>query len=211
MKAMFQQCRKPTGWLGTFMGLGMNVGHAPLWRWGLDHVAIQPDATILDVGCGGGRNVHTLARVADRGNVYGVDYSRRMVRLARRVNRAFIRAGRVEIKYGSVSSLPFPDGTFDLVTSFESAIFWPSLVDDLREVWRVLKPGGTLLIANEAYKDERFEERNARWVELAGIRHLLSPEETRGFLVESGYADVEIDVVPDRNWIAAVAKRPWGA
>ena len=208
MKAMFQQCRKPTGWLGTFMGLGMNVGHAPLWRWALEHVAIQPDAVILDVGCGGGKNVQVLAQAAARGKVCGVDYSRQMVRLARRVNRAFIRSGCVEIKHGVVSSLPFPDGTFDLATSFESAIFWPSLVDDLREVRRVLKPGGTLLIANEAYKDERFEERNARWVQLAGIRHLLTPEETHGFLVESGYADVKIDVVPERNWIAAVAKRP---
>ena len=174
---------------------------------GLEHIGIQPDATILDVGCGGGGAVKILAQAASRGKVYGVDHSEDAVRTAHRVNRALIKRGRVVIKHGNVSDLPFPDDTFDLATAFETTIFWPSLLDDLREVRRVLKPGGTLLIANEAYKDARFEERNARWSRLANFQQLQSPEETHQCLIEAGYAAVEIDTIPDKNWIAVIAQK----
>ncbi len=116
------------------------------------------------------------------------------------------KQGRVKIRHGSVSELPFPDDTFDLATAFETTMFWPSLADDLREVRRVLKPGGVLLIANEAYADARFEERNAKWSRLANFQ-LQTPEETRQCLVEAGYTQVEIATVPDRNWIAATAQK----
>ena len=206
MQAVFKQFRKPTGWLAGLAGLGMNRGHEKVWRWGLEHIAIQPDAIILDVGCGGGGAVRILAQAASRGKVYGVDYSEDVLPTARRINKALVRQGRVEIKQGSVSELPFPDDTFDLATAFETTIFWPSLVDDLREVRRVLKPGGTLLIANEAYADARFEERNARWSRWANLQQLHTPEETHQCLIEAGYTQVEIDTMPDKNWIAAIAQ-----
>ena len=205
MQAVFKQFRKPTGWLAGLAGLGMNRGHEKVWRWGLEHIAIQPDAVVLDVGCGGGGAVKILAQAASRGKVYGVDYSEDVLPTARQVNRALVKQGRVEIKQGSVSDLPFPDGTFDLATAFETTMFWPSLVDDLREVRRVLKPGGILLIANEAYADARFEERNAKWSRLANFQ-LQTPEETHQCLVEAGYAQVEIDTMPDKNWIAVIAQ-----
>jgi ubiquinone/menaquinone biosynthesis C-methylase UbiE len=206
MQAVFKQFRKPTGWLAGLAGLGMNRGHEKVWRWGLEHIAIQPDAIILDVGCGGGGAVRILAQAASRGKVYGVDYSEDVLPTARRINKALVRQGRVEIKQGSVSDLPFPDDTFDLATAFETTMFWPSLVDDLREVRRVLKPGGILLIANEAYADARFEERNAKWSRLANFQ-LQTPEETHQCLVEAGYAQVEIDTIPEKNWIAATAQK----
>ena len=206
LQSAFKQFRKPTGWLGRLAGLGMNREHEKVWRWGLEHIAIAPEATILDVGCGGGGAVKILAQAASRGQVYGVDYAEDVLPTARRVNRALIRQGRVEIKRGSVSDLPFPDDVFDLATAFETTIFWPNLVDDLQEVRRVLKPGGTLLIANEAYADARFEERNARWSRWADFQ-LQTPEETRQCLVEAGYATVEIDTMADKNWIAATAQK----
>jgi ubiquinone/menaquinone biosynthesis C-methylase UbiE len=206
IQAMFKQFRKPTGWLAGLAGLGMNRGHEKVWRWGFEHVAIQPDAIVLDVGCGGGGAVRILARAASRGKVCGVDHSEDVLPTARRINRALIKQGRVEIKQGHASDLPFPDDTFDLATAFETTMFWPSLVDDLREVRRVLKPGGILLIANEAYAGARFEERNARWSRLADFQ-LQTPEATRQGLVEAGYAQVEIDTIPEKNWIAATAQK----
>jgi SAM-dependent methyltransferase len=211
---MFKQFRKPTGWLGKIAGLGMNREHEKVWRWGLEHIAVAPDAVILDVGCGGGGTIKILAQSASRGKVYGVDYSEDVLLTAHRVNQALIDQGRVELRHGSVSDLPFPDDTFDLVTAFETTIFWPSPVEDLREVRRVLRspepaegePGGTLLIANEAYVDVRFEERNAKWSRWAGFQ-LQTPEETHQCLVEAGYARVEIDTLPENNWIAAIAQK----
>jgi ubiquinone/menaquinone biosynthesis C-methylase UbiE len=48
--------------------------------------------------------------------------------------------------------LPFPDGLFDLVTAVETHYFWPDLPADMREIQRVLRPGGTLVVLAEAYK-----------------------------------------------------------
>jgi ubiquinone/menaquinone biosynthesis C-methylase UbiE len=112
----------------------------------------------------------------------------------------------VEIRRGAVSSLPFEDNMFDLATAFESYYFWPNLIDDLKEVRRVLKTGGTLLLVNEVYKDERFEKRNKKWASLLDM-HLHSPDEFKDFLKEAGYHSVKIDNIPEKNWIAALAKK----
>lgn len=210
LQAMFKQFREPTGWMAGLAGLGMNRGHEKVWRWGLDHVTIAPQAIILDLGCGGGGAVRILAQAASRGRVYGVDHAKDVLRTARRVNRALIKQGRVAIRHGSVSDLPFPDDTFDVVTAFETTIFWPSLLDDLREVRRALKPGGTLLIANEEYADARFEQRNAKWSRLAGFQQLLAPDEFRQCLVDAAYAQIQIDTIPEKNWITAIAHKEGG-
>ena len=206
MEKMAKQCRRPAGRLGKFLGRGMNFGHASLRRWGLGHISIEPDGIILDVGCGGGKTVQEMARVSSNGKVYGLDYSQDMVELSRKINKKFIREGRVEIRHGSVSSLPFPDGVFDLVTAFESYYFWPNLIDDLKEVKRVLKPAGTLLLANEVYKHEDFEKRNSKWVRWLDMQ-IHTPEEFKIFLTEAGYIDIEVFTLSEKNWVAAIARK----
>ena len=206
MEKMVKQCRKPKGLFGRLVGMGMNKGHDKLRRWGISHISLNCDACILDVGCGGGKAVKDLARIASKGKVYGIDYSEDMVQLARNINKKSIENGHVEIMHGSVSSLPFPDGMFNLVTAFEAYYFWPNLIDDLKEIKRVLKPGSTLLIANEVYKHEKFEKRNVKWAKW-GDMMLHTPEEYREFLTESGYCDVEIFDIPEKNWITALAKK----
>jgi ubiquinone/menaquinone biosynthesis C-methylase UbiE len=206
MEKMVKQCRKPTGLFGRFVGMGMNRGHSRLRRWGLSHILIKPNASILDVGCGGGKAVQELARISSSWKVCGIDYSEEMVQLARKINKKFVEKGHVEILHGSVSSLPFSDGMFDFVTAFEAYYFWPNLIDDLKEIKRVLKPGGTLLIANEVYKHEKFEKRNVKWAKW-GDMMLHTPEEYRGFLTEAGYMAIEIYEVIEKNWIAAIAEK----
>jgi fibrillarin-like rRNA methylase len=51
----------------------MNSSHSKLTDWGLEHISIENNETILDVGCGGGRTVSKLAAIATQGKVYGVD------------------------------------------------------------------------------------------------------------------------------------------
>jgi ubiquinone/menaquinone biosynthesis C-methylase UbiE len=206
MERLVRQCRKPTGLFGRFVGMGMNTGHGRLRLWGMSHVSINPGAFILDVGCGGGKGVQEMARVASDGKVLGIDYSEEMVKLARKINKKSVENGQVQIVHGSVSSLPFSDGMFNLVTAFETYYFWTNLIDDLKEIWRVLKPGGTLLIGNEVYRHEKFEKRNSKWAEW-GDMMLHTPEEYREFLTKAGYLDVAIYGLPEKNWITALAKK----
>jgi len=201
-----KQCRNPSGRFGKFVARAMNLGHARMRNWGIGHILISPDAKILDIGCGGGGTVKALAKYTPNGKVCGIDYSADMVQLSMKVNNPLIKKGLVEIKQGAVSSLPFADNIFDLATAFETYYFWPNLIDDLKEIRRVLKPGGTLLIANEVYKDAKFEKRNTKWANLIDMQ-LHTPDEYKDFLTQAGYQIVEIDVVAEKNWITAVGKK----
>jgi ubiquinone/menaquinone biosynthesis C-methylase UbiE len=197
------QCRKPSSVLGRRLARAMNFSHDKLTRWGLDHVEIRSDFTMLDVGCGGGRTIETLASVADDGKVFGIDYSAASVAVARERNRSSIERGRVDIREGFVSSLPFPDHTFDFVTAVETHYYWPDLPGDVREVRRVLKPGGTFMIIAETYRG-----RTNDWLYRPVMRLLLrasylTPEEHRRLLTDAGYCDVEVVEEKARGWICA--------
>src|SRR3954462_7199007 len=113
----------------------MNSRHSKVTDWGLSHISIAQNDTILDVGCGGGRTVSKLA-IATQGKVYGVDFSRESVAFANRINKQWIDAGRVEIREASVSQLPFSENKFGVVTAVETHFWWPDLPSDMREVLR---------------------------------------------------------------------------
>ena len=151
-KKFVTQCRKPSGRFGRFVGRSMNFGHTKVRQWGLSHISIKPDSCVLDIGCGGGKAVKEIASSVLKGKVYGIDYSEDMVQLSKKVNDNLIKQSIVEIMYGTVSFLPFPDNMFDFVTAFETYYFWPDLINDLIEVKRVLKPGAFLLLVNAAYQ-----------------------------------------------------------
>lgn len=207
IKMILDQCRKPSGVFGWLTAKEMNVGHARLTGWGLEFVRIEEDFTVLDIGCGGGGTVHKLARLSPRGQVYGIDYSDQCVAVASAVNRRAIQRGQVDIRHGSVSDLPYSAGFFDLVTAIETHYFWPDLSADLREVRRVLKSGGKLLILGEAYKGSKFDESNAKWEE-AGNMTFLSPDDLCRLLSGAGFVDVQINLMEDQGWICCIAKKP---
>src|SRR5262249_16168107 len=152
---MLNQVRKPTRWVGRLFLWIMNMSHSGVTDWGLTHVRIEKSFTILDVGCGGGRTISKLAELAADGRGYGVDYSKGSVAASGHENAELIKAGRVEIQQASVSHLPFPDKKFDLVTAVETHYYWPNLAGDMREIRRVLRPGGTLIMIAESYKRGR--------------------------------------------------------
>lgn len=202
------QCQKPTGWLGKIVLRNMNSRHSKVTDWGLAHLSIQPHHTILDIGCGGGRTVSKLAAIATQGKVYGIDYSPESVAVASKTNRQWIDAGRVEIREGSVSQLPFSGDMFDVVTAVETHFWWPDLSADIREIFRVVKPGGTLVVIAEVYKGAKT--RTARLVEkyapMSGLK-LLTVDEHRELFTNAGYSDVQIFDEPEKGWICAMGRK----
>src|SRR5262245_5300576 len=83
---LMRQCRKPQWWLGRLILWDMGRRHSALTDWGLGHVGVAKDFTILDVGCGGGRTIQKLAALAITGKVYGIDYSAASVAAAKSTN-----------------------------------------------------------------------------------------------------------------------------
>jgi SAM-dependent methyltransferase len=206
---MDNQCRKPSGWLGRFALRNMNKRHSSVTDWGLSRLAIPRDGTILDIGCGGGRTIAKLAAASGSGVVHGLDHSPESVRVASAANAELIEAGRVAIREGSVSHLPYANGTFDLVTAVETHFFWPDLPADVREVLRVVKPGGTFAIVAEVYRGAgtAFSRLAEKYGPKAGMK-LLTPDEHQRLLSDAGFADVRVFTNPEKAWICAVGAKP---
>ena len=206
---LVSQARKPDRWLGRLLLQGMNKGHASMTDWGLSHVAIEKHFTILDVGCGGGRTVEKLAHMSPDGMVCGIDYAEGSVAASRARNAELIKAGRVAIEKASVSQLPFPDARFDLVTAVETQYYWPNLPGDMREILRVLKPGGKLIVIAETYKGGKYD--NLKWPVMWLLRssHLSANDQLELF-VNAGYTDVEIAEEPNKGWICGVGSKAGG-
>lgn len=204
---VLNQTRRPTRWLGRVFAWAMNVSHSRLTDWGLKHVRIGRDFTILDVGCGGGRTIQKMTSVAVDGKLYGVDYAKGSVAASRTTNAGLIKAGRVEIRQASVSHLPFPDNQFDLVTAVETHYYWPSLPNDLREILRVLKPGATFIIIAESYKGGRYDRLQRPVMKLLKSVN-LSVDEHRELFSSAGFSDVQMFEEPGKGWMCGTGRKP---
>ena len=202
---LLSQSGKPRGRFGRFLVRGMNFGHSGLTRWGLTKVEIRDNATVLDIGCGGGRALERLASLASLGKVVGIDYSEDSVAVARKRNQRLIATGRVEVLHGSVSSMPFPDATFDCVSAVESYYFWPDIAADLAEVRRVMKPSGQMVIIAGMYRGSRFDKRNMRLIRAGGMR-CFSVQEFEETLQDAGFSAVAVSVEPRKGWVCVVSE-----
>lgn len=204
---IFRQVRKPSGWIGRRVVAAMNVGHGAMTDWALQQVTIAKDAAILDIGCGGGRTVQKLAALAPDGKVVGLDYSSTSVEVSRLTNAQEIEAGRVEIEQGSVASLPFQDGTFNVVTAVETHYYWPDLPANVREVFRVLKSGGSFVLVAETYRGGPFRFIYGVVMPLLRAAY-LTDEEHRNLLSHAGFTDVVTRHKPRKNWILTTGSKP---
>ena len=192
--------RKPEGTEGEKMLERMNQSHYEVTGWALSYWEIQKDDRVLDIGCGGGATLHRMAEKVSSGHVTGVDYSAVSVETSRKNNEENIRSGKMDILEGSVENLPFADDSFDKIITVESFYFWPDPQENLKEVLRVLKTGGTFLLVADIYQNGHLTEH-----EEENIRnyHLFNPtkEEFRQLFENAGFADIQIHTRKGENWI----------
>ena len=204
---MIRQCRKPTGWPGRLILRTMNHSHSRLTSWGLAHVPVEGTDTVLDVGCGGGLTIRKIAALAVAGRVYGADYSNASVAASKALNRAGIESGRVVIEKAAVSHLPFPGDSFDVVTAVETHYYWPDLPGDIREIRRVLRPGGRLLVVGETYRTGGAAAMNQLAMKPLGAV-LLTADEHRDWFVKGGYTEVQVFLERTKGWICVTGCKP---
>ena len=185
VKSFFSQCARPEGFLGRVMLRFMNFGHAPLTNWGLSLVEIHDGWTMLDIGCGGGATLKRLLKRSKGAQVYGIDISEESVAKARKVN-ANVLDRQVFVTQGSAEKLPYEDNKFDLVTAVETVYFWPDLPNCLKEVRRVVKPGGRFAIMVEVLESDSV------WTDVVEGMTAYSPEQLKEMLDEAGFVKTEL-------------------
>ena len=200
--SFFENTRKPEGFGGKIMVAMMNVGHSAVARWGLQFLELAPDAMVLDCGCGGGANMKRLLKKCPQGIVKGIDYSPVSVEKSKKVNEVAVTKRRCDVLCASVAELPFESEQFDAVTAFETVYFWPDLPQCFREVYRVLKPGGTFLICNESNGDSDKDE---KWTEIIGGMTIYKDIELKAYLEQAGFHEVQIH--KKKGWLCVTARK----
>jgi ubiquinone/menaquinone biosynthesis C-methylase UbiE len=211
---LIKNARKPEGEYGEKMIERMNKSHESLAQWGVSHLDIGSSDIILDIGCGGGINVQRFSNMAPEGKIYGLDYSEVSVEKSKELNKDIIEKGQVEIDQGSVSELPYDDETFDLVTGFETVYFWPDFINDLKEVKRVLKKGGSIFICNEASGSNEDKELMEDHINLLGMK-VFTEDGLGDSLIEAGFNEVltftkesnDKLTHKDTDWLCAIARK----
>lgn len=115
--------------------------------------------------------------------------------------------GQVDIQQSSVSNLPFSDNMFDLVTAVNTHNYWPDLVTDMQEIFRVIKPGGKLIIIGSVYKDGKNNKRNQKYADLIEIT-FPSVNELNEIFLRAGYSDVQMFEEYNRSWLCGIGRKP---
>jgi SAM-dependent methyltransferase len=145
------QFHHPTGAAGHVAGwiMGRRSSNVARNRWAAQLLDVQPTDHVIELGCGPGVAIAALADRAVRGLVVGVDHSLVMIRQARRRNRAAVRAGRVRLMHTPVESLSMSDGPFDAALAVNTVGMWPDPSTRLRELARLLRPGGRIALVSQ--------------------------------------------------------------
>jgi arsenite methyltransferase len=176
---------------------------------------LRPGETVLDLGSGGGIDVLLSARrVGPTGRAIGVDMTDEMLALAER-NRAEAGATNVEFVKGTIEALPLADASVDVVISNCVINLAADKAAVLREIARVLRPGGRIGISDVVADDTLGpDERAERGSYVGCIAGALSFREYRDGLRDAGLSDIEIrptHTVADGMHSALIRARKPGA
>lgn len=201
--SFFENTCKPKGVGGKIMVNMMNTGHSSMAEWGFTHIEITNNAICLDIGCGGGANIKKLLEKSPHGKVTGIDYSEISVKKSQKITKAEIENKRCQILQGNVMKLPFGDETFDVITAFETIYFWPDISEAFKQVYRVLKSGGTFMICNESNGENSKDE---RWTNIIQGMKIYTSEQIKESLEGAGFADIKTDK-NKKGWLCMVCKK----
>ena len=140
---MAAQLRRPHGFMARKVAQRMNNSNRPLYDGAWKALDLRDGMRVLEIGFGNGLFFPELAQQAKDLTLHGLDFSAEMVQQATANNDALITNGALSLTHGASDRMPFADATFDRVFCINVVYFWDDPAAHLREVRRVLRPGGT--------------------------------------------------------------------
>lgn len=172
-------------WARAGRGAGMEKGHRPVGEQAIELMAIPSDARVLDLGCGSGWATRLMGEKARSGRVIGIDIADEMIAIARETSADF---SNVEYRVASAENLPFLDGEFSHAFSMESIYYYADVLVALKEIRRVLEPGGVFVTVVDLYKEN---EPSGQWIEQLKVPvHFLSVSDYRSLFELAGFVNV---------------------
>ena len=180
-------------WAKAGRGEGMERGHRPAGEQAIALMKISTDARVLDVGCGSGWATRLMAAQATNGSAVGIDISDEMIKVAQESTSA----PNVTFQVAGAERLPFADGEFSDAFSMESLYYYRDMLSALREIKRVLRPGGQFVSVVDLYQEN---EPSHQWVEQLKVPvQLLSAAEYRTLFESAGFTNVSDRRLYDRT------------
>lgn len=151
LRSAVRQFHRPTGPGGHVAGsvMGRRSSNVKRNLWAVELLDVRASDRVIELGCGPGVAIAAFARRADQGLVVGVDHSEVMIRQSRRRNAAAIRAGRVRLIQAPVEALHVSDAPFDAALAVNTVGMWPDPIARLREIGRLLRPGGRIALVSQ--------------------------------------------------------------
>lgn len=172
-------------WARAGRGQGMEKSHRPVGEQAINFMRLPVDARVLDVGCGSGWATRLMAGKATIGRVVGIDIADEMITLARQTSASF---ANIEFQVASAEKLPFSDGEFSHAFSMESLYYYADMLNALREIRRVLKPGGRFVTVVDLFKENPATE---QWIkDLKVPVQFLSIADYRTQFESAGFVNV---------------------
>jgi SAM-dependent methyltransferase len=181
-------------WADAGRGDGMEQDHLPITLPVLEKMKLAPSDSLLDVGCGSGWLSRRIGKRVPEGRVVGMDISDEMIRIARRNS---LDQHNLLFVVGEVAEIPWEPNFFSHAISVESAYYWPNPAAGIKEIFRVLRPGGTAWILINYYRDNPHGH---QWGALLAVQtHLLSAEEWSELFRQGGFAPVRHERIVDAS------------
>lgn len=179
-------------WAEAGRGEGMEKDHLPITLPVLERMRPAATDNVLDVGCGAGWLSRRMSRLVPEGRVVGMDISDEMIRVARRNS---LDHDNVLYVTGEAGEIPWEPGFFHHAVSVESSYYWPNPAAGMKEIYRVLRDGGSAWILINYYRDNAHCH---QWGPLLAVTtHLLSAGEWAGLFREAGFGEVSTERIVD--------------
>ncbi len=192
--------RKPQGEEGRQMLRRMNESHSAVTEWALSFLHFNESDWVLEIGCGGGATLTRIAKQIQTGHLIGVDYSEISVELSQKQNADDIRNGKIEILEASVEKLPFENKIFDKIVTVESFYFWPDPIENLKEVYRVLKTGGEFLLVADIYQKDGLRKEALEAIKQYQLLN-PTPDQFKTMFERAGFSNIQLKTKQGTDWI----------
>lgn len=190
-----QNYQTPKGLVGTYIVEKMVRQHKPETEWTIGLLDLQDQDCVLELGCGAGYAIQIISERYLLHKIVGIDLSATAIRSATARNKNTVNNERTKLIQANFNALPFPDKMFNKVYSIQTIYFWDEIDTIVSEIYRVLKPGGMVVLTFSNGKD------NETWKSVKEV----SEDQVMPFMMDTGFGDVSLVRGPDSRGFHTVS------
>ena len=174
------QLKKPHGNDGKIIAKFLSEHNKPQTEWSVSELDLNSNDQVLEIGFGSGDGIRLISSKIISGKVYGIDFSDVMFDVAKELNKSGIKMGNVILIHDDIDNYDFGNLTFNKIMGVNVLYFWDNPTITINKLYRLLKPGGKIVLFIYHKKDQKDRERE-------GIFYNYSGEEVVELLKNAGF------------------------